>query len=187
MKLFLMVFAAVCILQRILETKLHPKTKGKKTAVWTTGLMGFAHAVCFVGAPLEGWIEERVFGGGWFAAGLLLFSASFFLRRWLIQTLGAYWSVYVEIREDHPLITTGPFRYCRHPNYLSILMEVFGYCFIFQAWQTLALTLLLYIPGLFFRIRIEEREMIKHFGASYERYIQAVPALLPLGQGMNRI
>jgi protein-S-isoprenylcysteine O-methyltransferase Ste14 len=117
----------------------------------------------------------------WFVAGLILFAASFFLRRWLIQTLGKYWSVYVEIREDHPLITDGPFRYCRHPNYLSILMEVFGYCFVFQAWWTLALTLVFYVPGLYFRISIEEREMIKHFGKSYERYIETTHALLPLG------
>lgn len=185
MKLFLIFFAVVCILQRILETKLHPKTKGKKTAVWTTGLMGFAHALCFVGAPLENWLEPKAVFDLWFMAGVLLFTVSFFLRRWLIHTLGAYWSVYVEIRDGHPLITTGPFRYCRHPNYLSILMEVMGYCFIFQAWWTLVLTMLLYIPGLFFRIRIEEREMIKHFGEPYQRYIRTVPALLPIGQGFN--
>lgn len=182
MNLFFILFAVLCIVQRILETKLHPKTKGKKTGVWTTVLMGGAHALCFAGAPVEGLLTGRVDFGSWFFAGLGLFALSFALRTWLIRTLGNYWSVFVEIRQDHPLITSGPFRFCRHPNYLSILMEVAGYCMVFQAWGTLALTLLFYVPGLYFRIRIEEREMINHFGDAYRSYKRTVPALLPLGK-----
>ncbi len=180
MKVLFILFAAACILQRILETKLHRKIKGRKTAGWTLGLMSFAHALCFAGAPMEGLASGRAVLGFWSAAGFLLFLAAFLTRRWVIQTLGGYWSVSIEIRENHPLITTGPFGYCRHPNYFSILMEIFGYCMIFQAWGVLALTVLIYLPAIYFRIRVEEREMIRHFGGSYERYIQQVPALLPL-------
>ena len=81
MKIFLVLFSVVCIVQRIFETVLHAKTKGIKKARGTTGLMSFAHAVCFAGAPLECLMIRRVGFGLWFVAGLLLFAGAFLLPR----------------------------------------------------------------------------------------------------------
>lgn len=138
---FLFLFAIFAAAQRIFEMRTHSKLSGDKKAYWTTMLMTLAHVVCFGAAPLEAWVSGFAKWNAAAAAGLLLFSAGFLLRRWLIRTLGAYWSVSIEIREDHPLITSGPFTFCRHPNYLAILLEVTGYCLVFQAWRTLIFTL----------------------------------------------
>lgn len=177
--MLLILFAAFAIFQRIVEMLAHPKHHGEKKAYRTTVAMTFMHIVCFGGALLEWWCRSSWTWNLTAAGGVLLFAAGFFLRRWLIRTLGSYWSVSIEIREDHPLITSGPFAFCRHPNYLAILLEVTGYCLVYRAWITLLFTLPAYGLVLLWRIRLEEREMILHFGEAYENYRKSTPVLIP--------
>ena len=39
-----------------------------------------------------------------------------FGRQWAFNSLGKYWSVDIEIRDNHELIKNGPYKYMRHPN-----------------------------------------------------------------------
>jgi methyltransferase len=56
--------------------------------------------------------------------GLLLFGWAKALKFWVIRTLGSRWSFRVMVIPGLPLITSGPYRWVRHPNYIAVLGEI---------------------------------------------------------------
>ena len=58
---------------------------------------------------------------------------SFWLRARAIAALGRFWSLHVEIRENHEFVKTGPFRWMRHPVYFSMILELASICLILHA------------------------------------------------------
>lgn len=171
-------FVVTVILQRLYEMKRHRKEKGTVSSPGTLAAMAAVHAFCFVAAPVEFMLRGHQ-GNSIAVSGLVIFTAGFILRRWVIHTLGRYWSVHIEIREHQPLITWGPFSWCRHPNYLAILLEVTGYCLVFSAWVTGSVSLLIYFPVLRGRIQREEEVLTRFFGYRYREYESRTPALIP--------
>lgn len=122
----------------------------------------------------RGPVEWTGFIAGWAAS-----VASFTLRARAIHALGKFWSIHVEIRDGHQFVQDGPFRWVRHPAYLSMILEILGGCLILQAWWTMGLAYLIFFPVLLLRVRIEERALIGKFGGAYEAYRSTVPALIP--------
>ncbi len=118
----------------------------------------------------------------WYAlvAGIVVASGSFYLRNLAIKALGKFWSLNVEIRTNHQFIQEGPFRFVRHPAYTSMIMEILAVCVILEAPISLATALILFLPVLRKRIRIEETELTKKFGEAYADYKKRVPALIPI-------
>ena len=62
----------------------------------------------------------------WIVSGVLLFLVSKALKYWAIRTLGERWTFRVFIVPDLPLVTTGPYRYVAHPNYVAVMGELVG-------------------------------------------------------------
>jgi protein-S-isoprenylcysteine O-methyltransferase Ste14 len=112
-------------------------------------------------------------------AGVLCAVASFRLRWSAIAALGRFWSLHVEIRENHEFVQSGPFRFMRHPTYFSMILELLSFGLIFNAWWMLLLIPLGFIPVLILRLRLEEPAMVEKFGAAYREYQQRVPMLIP--------
>lgn len=56
-------------------------------------------------------------------------------RVWVLMTLGPYWTTRIITVPDAPLITTGPYRYVRHPNYWIVVGEIAVLPLAFSAWQ----------------------------------------------------
>jgi len=113
------------------------------------------------------------------AAGVVCSGCSFWLRRSAIAALGRFWSLHVEIRENHEFVQSGPFRWMRHPTYFSMVLELLSFALIFNAWITMIFIPLAYIPVLIMRLRLEEPAMVEKFGDRYRAYQQAVPMLIP--------
>ncbi len=111
---------------------------------------------------------------GW-ACGL----GSFALRRSAIAALGKFWSLHVEIRESHQFVQAGPFRWMRHPTYFSMILELLSAAFILQAPLTLAVVMLLFVPALVERVRLEETALVEKFGDAYRAYQRSTPAVIP--------
>lgn len=91
--------------------------------------------------------------------GLALFGFAKALKVWAISSLGSRWSYRVLILPGAPLVTTGPYRFMSHPNYLAVVGELVSVAMIVAApisglLSTFAFGLLMRA-----RIRIEDRAL----------------------------
>ena len=93
--------------------------------------------------------------------------------------LGRNWSISLEIRNEHRLVTTGIYRLIRHPMYSSFFLLAVAQLMLLPNWFAGATGLigvgLLYA----FRIRQEERMMSERFGAEYRDYMAHTARLIP--------
>lgn len=105
--------------------------------------------------------------------------ASFAIRHQAIRALGRFWSLHVEIRENHQFVKDGPFKFVRHPAYFSMILEIVSVCVILLAPFSMVAALLFFIPVLIKRISLEEVALIEKFGGDYENYRATTPALIP--------
>jgi protein-S-isoprenylcysteine O-methyltransferase Ste14 len=92
--------------------------------------------------------------------------------------LGKQYSAEVTIQKDHQLITSGIYRYIRHPRYAGLLFAAIGLSLLFRTWVGLIITGLL-LAGLLLRIRDEEAMLRKEFGQKWEQYCKVSWRLLP--------
>ena len=158
------------------------KKKGEISKAWTLYVLSIMHLVIGITATIEyfwfvKYIDYRVT-----IFGLILFSIAVAGRYWALNTLGKYHSPQIEIREDQPLITSGPYRYVRHPIYSFTIIEVLGCTLIPNAYFAFILTLFIYTPLLLLRLFLEEKALIQTFGSSYLKYKQTVPCLIPFSK-----
>lgn len=65
-----------------------------------------------------------------------LFALANALRWWVIRTLGSHWNVQVMDSVSLGVITSGPFRFVRHPNYAAVFVELVALPLIHTAWLT---------------------------------------------------
>jgi len=97
---------------------------------------------------------------------------------WARVTLGRNWSGFVVLKEDHELITAGPYRYVRHPIYSGLLLMFVGWG-IWGGHVRDFVGPLLVLVLLWVKARAEEQLMIEHFGDRYREYRARVKALVP--------
>jgi methyltransferase len=122
------------------------------------------------------WLE-RSFPGlvGWIAlAGTL---GAQLLRYWAISTLGERWNTRIIFIPGAQPVTTGPYRFVRHPNYIAVITEMVCIPLVHGAWLTaltfsVANAVLLYV-----RIRSEEAAL----GAEYQQAFADRPRFIPGG------
>ena len=119
-------------------------------------------------------LERRVPGAlGVVALGAALVAQV--VRWWSVATLGWRWNTRIIVVPGVPPVTSGPFRYLRHPNYLAVLIEVVAIPIIHGAWLS-ALVFTTASAALFWvRIPAEERAL----GAGYTECFAGRPRLLP--------
>ncbi len=104
-------------------------------------------------------------------SGFALVIAGLALLSWAHQTLSASFSGNLEIREQHKLVTNGPYRWIRHPIYAAIILWSAGLALITANW------FIAFIPlafALFFILRVpdEEKMMVEAFGDEYRDYMK---------------
>ncbi|MFE2164095.1 isoprenylcysteine carboxyl methyltransferase family protein [Streptomyces sp. NPDC059447] len=114
------------------------------------------HAALLLGCLVEPWAADRPFLPllGWPALVLVL--AAQVLRWWCISSLGPRWNTRVLIVPGLALITRGPYRYLRHPNYLAVAVEGMALPLVHTAWVTALAFSLLNAALLTVRIRCED-------------------------------
>lgn len=113
------------------------------------------------------------------AAGLALMWAGLALRAWSIQHLGRLFSAVVVIHADHPLVTTGPYRFLRHPSYSGALLAAVGFGVALGHWTSLLVLVSSWIAGLVYRIHVEEHALRETFGPAYDEYSARTSRLIP--------
>ena len=111
-------------------------------------------------------------GLGMMVVGLWLFYRSH-------ADLGTNWSVTLQMREDHGLVTSGVYSLIRHPMYLSMFLLGIAQLLFLPNWVAGPAYLLSFGVLYLFRIRAEERMMLDQFGTEYEQYKQQAGRLIP--------
>jgi protein-S-isoprenylcysteine O-methyltransferase Ste14 len=95
------------------------------------------------------------------------------------KTLGDNWSPVLEIRREHTLIVSGPYRWVRHPMYSDMLLWLASFVLITANWFY-ALTFGVGLAILFIiRIPDEEKLMTERFGEPYKNYMNRTKRLIP--------
>jgi protein-S-isoprenylcysteine O-methyltransferase Ste14 len=93
--------------------------------------------------------------------------------------LGLNWSVTLELRKDHQLITQGVYRYIRHPMYASIWLWCVAQGLLLENWLAGWYSLITFALMYFVRTPREERMMRESFGQKYEDYMRKTGRLFP--------
>lgn len=101
--------------------------------------MVIVHAAFLVACPLEVWRFGRNVVPALAATGLVTLAAAQGLRWWVVATLGRRWTTRVLCLPRTTPVTTGPFRFLSHPNYLAVAVEMVALPLIHGAWWTAVL------------------------------------------------
>lgn len=80
-------------------------------------------------------------------------------RYWVILSLGPYWTHRIITPRDAPLVTAGPFRFIRHPNYLVLMLETALLPLVFGAWQVSLIMSAVVGAVLYYKILLEDRAL----------------------------
>jgi methyltransferase len=150
-------------LERLLELRLASRNRrwllargavevGQSHYPW----MVMLHSTLLLAAPMEVWFLERPLIPPLALAMMLLLMVAMALRYWVVVTLGHRWTTRVLLLPKESRITTGPFRFLDHPNYLAVVLEIAALPLVHTAWLT-ALSYSILNAGLLrTRIRVEE-------------------------------
>ncbi|MDJ0840093.1 MAG: isoprenylcysteine carboxylmethyltransferase family protein [Acidobacteriota bacterium] len=137
------------------------------------------HGSFFVLLPLELFWRRPQFGGPLSYAALSIILIAFILRFWTLHTMGRSWNVRVVGGQDYPIVSNGPYRYIRHPNYLVVVLELLFIPLIFKLYFSAAILTLGNLVVLSIRIRNEER--ILRQNPEWVRTMGGKPRFLPWG------
>jgi protein-S-isoprenylcysteine O-methyltransferase Ste14 len=114
-----------------------------------------------------------------YGLGLIVMLTGLWLFHRSHTDLGTNWSVTLQLREQHRLITTGVYSRIRHPMYTSMFLLGIAQALFLSNWLVGPAYLLSF--GLLYVCRAgrEERMMLDHFGAEYEEYMHRTGRLIP--------
>lgn len=114
------------------------------------------HTVVLVSAGLEVLLLHRPLIPALAIAMAAVFVLSNLLRWWVIWLLADLWNVQIMQSSRIRIVTSGPYRWIRHPNYVGVAMEVFSLPMIHTAWITAIVGTALYMDILRRRVRMED-------------------------------
>jgi methyltransferase len=106
-----------------------------------------------------------------------LFLLANLLRWWVIRTLAGHWNVEVMESSRVGVVTSGPYRWVRHPNYVAVVVEIFSLPMIHTAWITAIVGTLGDLEILRRRIRVEDGILMSN--PAYRLAMGGKPRFLP--------
>ena len=108
---------------------------------------------------------------------LIIFGMIFrFISMW---TLGKFFTVHVTIRANHKIKQDGVYKLIRHPAYLGSILSFIGYGISLNNLVSLIVISIPVTMVMLYRIKIEEKLLLDHFGAEYLDYIKRTYRLIP--------
>jgi protein-S-isoprenylcysteine O-methyltransferase Ste14 len=114
-----------------------------------------------------------------FAAGVLVAASGLWLFWQSHIELGKNWSISLELREGHQLVTSGLYRHVRHPMYTSIFLYALGQALVVPNWIVGPANLVAFFVLFAVRVRSEEQMMADKFGDQYRNYLAKTKRLIP--------
>jgi methyltransferase len=139
--------------------------------------MVFVHTAILIGAALEVVFLHRPFIPILAAMMFLLFLTANAIRLWVVRTMGKHWNVQVMNSTSLGVVTEGPFRFVRHPNYAAVFVEMVSLPLIHTAWITALLGCVGCVATISQRIALEESVLFAN--PAYRTAMAGKPRFLP--------
>jgi protein-S-isoprenylcysteine O-methyltransferase Ste14 len=151
---------------------------GRETALLTLAWAGFFIPLVWIFSPVFSFAEYPLRAAP-LAAGIACLVAGLWLFHRSHADLGTNWSVTLEVREQHRLITHGVYRRIRHPMYTALFLYSVGQALVLPNWVAGPSYLVAF--GLLFACRVgaEEAMMREQFGDEYQAYSSRTQRLAP--------
>ncbi len=140
-------------------------------------LVGIVGAI-FIARELT-WAAIPVGRVALFVVGIVLMVLGIALRAWSVIVLGRNFTVFVQVREEQPVVDTGPYRLLRHPSYTGLLVVCLGIGLALGNWLALVVVVVVPTVAILVRIRVEERALLAGIGEPYRRFAATRKRLIP--------
>ena len=141
-------------------------------------MLGFFVPLIWIASPLFSFADYPLRAVP-LAAGIVCFVVGLWLFLRSHADLGTNWSITLQLRENHSLITQGVYRRIRHPMYASLFLYSIGQLLALPNWIAGPSYLVTFGILYALRIRVEERMMLEEFGADYAAYMGRTKRLVP--------
>jgi protein-S-isoprenylcysteine O-methyltransferase Ste14 len=153
--------------------------KGRlEVALLVLAIAGFVVPLIWIASPLLSFADYPLHVAP-FVAGIVCLTLGLWLFHRSHADLGTNWSVTLQVRENHHLVTAGVYRRIRHPMYAALFLYSVGQLLALPNWVAGPSYLATF--GILFalRLRAEERMMLDEFGADYAAYMARTKRLVP--------
>ena len=150
--------------------------RDRATRALIAGTVAIAVAVAAVTASRS--TAPQIAGPGR-TTGLIVMWLGLGIRVWAIATLGRAFRTTVEVDPGQAVVTSGPYRWVRHPSYSGLLLIIAGFGLGTGSWLALAICALLPLPALLWRMHVEEAELTAVLGDRYRVYQRDTERLIP--------
>ena len=141
---------------------------------WT----GFFIPLIWISSPAFSFAEYPLHIGP-LVSGIVCFVIGLWLFYRSHADLGANWSITLEVRDRHRLITQGIYRRVRHPMYAALLVYGVAHALVIPNWVAGPSNLVAFAVLFALRVRAEERMMLEQFGDEYTAYVARTNRLVP--------
>jgi methyltransferase len=168
-----MIFAVI-VLQRFAELTLARRNEAwlRARGAYEAGRKAYKylvmmHVLFFIALPAEVllFIRSRP-AWWWLPLSMIVFAQA--LRFWSIATLGKQWTTRIIVLPGAPMITTGPYRYLRHPSYFAAGLELLSLPLMFGAYYTAIVFSVLNVAMMSIRIPAERRALLQQAAKAEE-------------------
>jgi protein-S-isoprenylcysteine O-methyltransferase Ste14 len=149
-----------------------------ETVLLTLAWLGFLVPLVWIVSPAFSFAEYPLRAGAVIAGTAALAVGLWFFHR-SHADLGPNWSITLEVREQHRLITDGVYRRVRHPMYMALLLYSVGQTLVIPNWMAGPSYLITFGILFAFRVRAEETMMLEQFGDQYAAYMTRTKRLVP--------
>ena len=151
-----------------------PLETGLLVLVW----VGFFVPLIWLASPVLSFAEYPLTLGP-LLAGVMCFVVGLWLFYRSHADLGTNWSITLEVREQHRLITEGVYHRIRHPMYSALVLHSLGHALVIPNWVAGPSNLVALAILFTLRVHAEEQMMSDTFGDEYATYAARTKRLVP--------
>ena len=162
---------------RIVKVAISHKTP-LETGILVLAWIGFFVPLIWVASPAFSFADDSL-GAGALAAGAMCLVIGLWLFCRSHADLDTNWSITLEVREQHRLVTKGIYRRIRHPMYSALALYSIGQALVIPNWVAGPSNLIAFAILFALRVRAEERMMVEGFGDEYVAYAARTKRLIP--------
>jgi protein-S-isoprenylcysteine O-methyltransferase Ste14 len=149
-----------------------------ETGLLVLAWVGFFVPLIWLASPVLSFAEYPLTLGP-LITGVMCFVAGLWLFYRSHVDLGTNWSITLEVREQHRLITQGVYYHIRHPMYSALILYSLGQALVIPNWVAGPANLVAFAILFTLRVHAEEQMMSDTFGDEYATYAARTKRLVP--------